>query len=69
MDMFKGWYKVALETSAKLGPQLARVVGRDESDSVRQLRQRMSVILIHDNMCMLLSRAPDTLPSKITGEL
>ena len=32
VDTFGGWHKMALETIAKLGRQLARVVGRDESD-------------------------------------
>ena len=60
---------MALETLAKLGRQLARVVGRDKSDTVRHLRQRMSVILIRDNMQMLLSCAPDIPTSQITGDL
>ena len=68
VDTFGGWHKVALETLAKLGRQLARVVGRDESDTVRHLRPRMSVIWIRDNMQMLLNRAPDILPSQIREE-
>ena len=35
LDTFGGWHKVVLETLAKLGRQLARVVGRDESDTFR----------------------------------
>ena len=68
VETFSGWHKVALETLAKLGCHLARVVGRDESYTVRHFRQRLSVILIWDNIQMLLSRTPDTLPSQITGE-
>ena len=68
VNMFVGWHKVALETLAKLGRQLARVVGRDESETVGHLRRRMSVILIRDNMQMLLRQAPDIPPSQITGD-
>ena len=32
MDTVGGWHKVALEMLAKLGRQLARVVGRNEND-------------------------------------
>ena len=35
VNMFVGWHKVALETLVKLGRQLARVVGRDKSETVR----------------------------------
>ena len=57
---------MALKTLAKLGRQLARVVGRDENDTVRHLRQRMSVVLVRDNMQMLMSQAPDASPSQMT---
>ena len=39
--------------------QLARVVGRDESETVRHVRQRLSGVLVRDNMQMLINRAPE----------
>ena len=33
--------------------------GRDESETVRHLRQRLSVVFVRDYMQMLLSRAPN----------
>ena len=49
-------------------PQL-RLCPKDESDTVRHFRQRLSVILIHHNMQMLLSGAPDTPPLQKTGDI
>ena len=65
-DTFGGWYNVARQTLAKLGRQLARVVGRD---TVCHLWQRMGQVLFRDNMQMLLSRTPDHPPSHILGQL
>ena len=35
--------------------------------TTRHLRQRLSVVLVRDNMHMLLSGAPKASPSQITG--
>ena len=69
LDTFGGYHRVALEAIGKLGRQLARVVGRDEGETVQHLRQRLSVVLIRDNMNMLASRAPEAAPSQISGQL
>jgi hypothetical protein len=58
VDTFGGWHPVALKTLTKLGRQLARVSGREEDETVRHLRQQLSVVLIRDNMAMLQARAP-----------
>ena len=60
---------VTLEAIGKLVPQLARLVGRDEVETVQHLRQRLSVVLIRDNMNMLASRAFEAAPSHILGLL
>ena len=57
VDTFGGWHPAALKTLSKLGRQLAQVSGREE-DTVRHLRQRLSVVIVRDNMAMLLTRAP-----------
>ena len=64
VDTFGGWHPAALKILSKLGRQLARVSGREESDTVRHLRQRLAVLLVRDNMSMLLTRAP-ALPSPV----
>ena len=43
--------------TTKLGRQLAQVVGKEEGDTLRQLRQRLAVLLVRDNM-NLLHRTP-----------
>ena len=65
VDTFGGWHKVALGTLAKLGHQLSRVVGRDKSETIRHLRQKLSVVLVRGNMQILLSQAPKASPSQI----
>ena len=41
VDTLGGWHKEALEVIRKLGHQLARVLGRDEGETVQHLRQRL----------------------------
>ena len=53
VDNFDGWYSTALQTLSKLGRQLARVAGREEDETVRHLRQRLTVVLVRDNMNIL----------------
>ena len=43
VDTFGGWHSVALQTTTKLGLQMARVVGKEEAEAVRHLRQRATV--------------------------
>ena len=69
VDTFGGWHPEALKILSKLGRQLARVSGREEDETVRHLRQRLSVVLVRDNMAMLLTRAPALPGSDILGEL
>ena len=55
---YKLWHPGALVMLSKLGRQLAWATGREEGETVRHLPQRLSVLLVRDNMNMLLSRAP-----------
>ena len=57
VDTFGGWHGAALDVLQKLGRQVARQVGKEEEDGVRQLRQRVSVLLTRDNVAMLGSRS------------
>ena len=48
---------------------MARVSGREEDETVRHLSQRLSVVLIRNNMNMLLSGAPALSGSDVVGDL
>ena len=69
VDTFGGWHGAALDILSKLGRQVARQVGKEEEDGVRQLRQRVSVLLTRDNVAMLGSRSPDIPPACIDGDI
>ena len=62
-----GWPPSALATIRKLGCQLARNVGREYSEVVRYLRQRLSVLLMRDNMAMMCARTPTCPTSEVDG--
>ena len=56
VDTLGGWHEEALGVISKLGCQLARVVGRDEGETVQHLRQKLGVVLLRDNVNLLGSR-------------
>ena len=67
-DTFGGWHEVALEVFKRMGQQVARQVGREEEEAIRQLRQRLGILLMRDNVAMLASRAPTLPPAEIDGD-
>ena len=58
-----------MDVLQKLGRQVARQVGKEEEDGVRQLRQRVSVLLTRDNAAMLGSRSLDIPASTVDGDV
>ena len=52
VDISGGWHPSALATIKKLGCQLARNVGREDTEVARHLRQRISILLERDNVVM-----------------
>ena len=52
VDTFGGWHKDSLEVITKLGRQVSRQTGREEDEIVRQLRQRVAILLVRDNVNM-----------------
>ena len=50
--------KDSLEVITKLGRQVSRQTGKEEDEIVRQLRQRVAMLLVRDNMNMFDSRTP-----------
>ena len=57
VDTFGGWHKDSLEVITKLGRQVSRQTGK-EDEIVRQLRQRVAILLVRDNVNMFDSRTP-----------
>ena len=55
VDTFGGWHKDSLEVVSKLGRQVSR---QEEEMNVRQLRQRVAILLVRDNVNMFDSRSP-----------
>ena len=58
VDTFGGWHKESLEVVSKLGRQVSRQTGKEEEEIVRQLRQRVAILLVGDNVNMFDSRTP-----------
>ena len=45
VDTFVRWHKDSLEVVSKLGRQVSRQIGKEEEEIVRQLRQRVAILL------------------------
>ena len=58
VETFGGWPKDSLEVITKLGRQVSRQTGKEEDEIVRQLRQRMAILLVRDNVNMFNPRTP-----------
>ena len=58
VDTFGGWHKDSLEVITKLGRQVSRQTGKEEDEILRQLRQRVVILLVRDNVNMFDSRTP-----------
>ena len=58
VDTFGGWHKDSLEVITKLGRQVSRQTGKEEDEIVRQLRQRVAILLVRDNVNMFDSCTP-----------
>ena len=64
VDTFGGWHKDSLDALNKLGRQVGRQTGKEEEETVRQLRQRVAILLVRDNVTMFDSRSP-TFPQSV----
>ena len=69
VDTFGGWHKESLDVVTKLGRQVGRQTGKEEEDTVRQLRQRVAILLVRDNVSMFDSRSPSFPPSVIDADV
>ena len=69
VDTFGGWHKDSLDALTRLGRQVARQTGKEEEETVRQLRQRVAILLVRDNVTMFDSRSPSYPQSVIDADV
>ena len=67
METLGGWHPRALEALTRLGRQLARHTGGEDSEVLNHLMQRLGILLMKGNSSLLLSRAPDFCDPEIDG--
>ena len=53
----------------KLGRQVSRQTGKEEEEIVRQLQQRVAILLVRDNVDMFDSRTPSYPQEVIDADL
>ena len=58
VEVLGGWSDVAVKQLQRLGKAQAGRSGREEGEVVRQLFQKLSILLVKDNAALLLSRQP-----------
>ena len=61
------WHPNDLKVLSKLGRKLARHTGREDSEVLQHLFQRLSILLMRGNAALILSRALDLAPPIIDG--
>merc|ERR1719508_328337 len=62
VETLGGWHDQTVSLVKRLGSALARQTGQEESEAIRHLAQRLSVLLAKGNAALLLNRVP-TFPS------
>ena len=67
VETMGGWSEGASGHIQRLGQALARALGREESETVNHLFQRLSKLLMKGNMALLLNRVPGELSSEMLG--
>ena len=58
METLGGWHEQTVLQVKKLASAQARQTGREQSETTRQLSQRLSVLLTRGNAALLLNRLP-----------
>ena len=68
VEVLGSWHPTATKVIVKLARQLARHLGKDDSEVLKHTFERLSVLLMRDNAALLLSRSPDFSPPFIDGD-
>ena len=66
METLGGWHDSTVSQVKKVGSALARQTGQEESEAIKHLAQRLSVLLAKANSALLLNRIP-TFPNAETN--
>ena len=67
METLGGWHKQTVDQVRKIGSALARHTGQEESEAIRHLGQRLSVLLAKGNAALILNRTPTFPDPEIDG--
>ena len=67
VETLGGWHERAVQEIKKLGAALARQTGQEESEAVRHLFQRLSVLLVRGNAALFLNRTPSFPDPQVDG--
>ena len=67
VETMGGWHEQTVGQVKKLGSALARQTGQDDSEAIRHLAQRLSILLVKGNSALLLNRLPSFPPPEVNG--
>ena len=67
METLGGWHEQTVDQVRKIGSALARHTGQEESEAIRHLGQRLSVLLAKGNAALILNRVPTFPDPQIDG--
>jgi hypothetical protein len=67
LETLGGWHEQTVMQVKKMGSALARQTGKEESEAIRHLYQRLSVLLVKENSALLLNRVPSFPGPEIDG--
>ena len=67
VETLGGWHDQAVQQVKKLGAALSRQTGQEESEAIRHLFQRLSVLLVRGNAALFLNRIPSFPATVIDG--
>ena len=68
-DTFGAMHERAVAETRKLGQALARATGKEDSETIKHLLQRLSVLLIRGNAALIINRIPSVADPAIIGEI
>ena len=55
VEALGGWHPGAAKVIGKLGSQLAQHLGCDDSEVIKHTFERLSILLMHGNVALILS--------------
>ena len=65
VESLGGWHSKAIKVLVKLGRQLARHTGKEDSEVLKHMFEKLGVLLMRGNAALILSRSPDYIHEQI----